>query len=160
MLAALAHNRRGQLHSIDIGQDLDEPRYDYFVPAELQKRWQLIIGDSRSELPALLCRRGTIDLFHHDSLHTRRHMTWEYNTALRYLSNDGVLSSDDVRAPTSLSGIFRQNAFPTFCRKQRVPFSTFYNLGVALVGRRSLTIGRRVSLSTAEAPIGSNRAVG
>jgi hypothetical protein len=129
ILAALAHNGGGDLHSIDLGRDPREPPHDYFVPAQLQPNWELIIGDSRRELPPLLRRRGGIDLFHHDSLHTWEHMTWEYGTVLPYLT--GVLSSDDVQYPTSLPGIFHQNPFPAFCRRQRIPFATFYNSGVA-----------------------------
>jgi predicted O-methyltransferase YrrM len=143
VLAALAHNRRGTLHSIDLGHDPHEPPHDYFVPPELQERWELIIGDSRRELPRLLRQRGSIDLFHHDSLHTREHMTWEYETACRYLSGTGVLSSDDVQHPTSLPGIFRQNAFSAFCRRRRIPFATFYNLGVAFPGLGKVVPQRR-----------------
>jgi predicted O-methyltransferase YrrM len=142
ILAALAHNRRGKLHSIDLGHDVGEPPHDYFVPPELQRHWELIIGDSRRELPPLLRRCGSIDLFHHDSLHTREHMTWEYETACRYLSDDGVLSSDDVQHPLSFSGIFRPNAFSAFCRQGRIPFATFYNLGVAFPGLGRVTVPR------------------
>jgi len=134
ILAALAQNGSGELHSIDIGRDPSEPPHDYFVPAELRPRWELIIGDSRRELPPLLRRCGTIDLFHHDSLHTWEHMTWEYETAVPYLSVDGALSSDDIQNPPSLPGIFRQNAFPAFCGGRRIPFDTFHNLGVAFPG--------------------------
>lgn len=131
ILAALAENGDGRLHSIDIGRDPSEPPHDHFVPAELQPRWELIIGDSRLELPKLLRRCGTIDLFHHDSLHTWDHMTWEYETAGPYLSGDGALSSDDIQNPPSLAGIFRQNAFPAFCGRRQIAFETFHNLGVA-----------------------------
>lgn len=136
ILAALAHNGGGELHSIDIGRDPREPPHDYLVPPELLARWELIIGDSRRELPPLLQRCGSIDLFHHDSLHTWAHMTWEYQTAFRFLGRAGVLSSDDVLAPLSLPRIFRQNAFPAFCRRRHIPFATFQNLGVAFPGSR------------------------
>jgi predicted O-methyltransferase YrrM len=136
ILAALAHNGHGELHSIDMGREPGEPPHDFFIPAELQSRWELIIGNSLRELPRLLRRCGSIDLFHHDSLHTWKHMTWEYETALPFLSGNGVLSSDDVLASSSVAGIFRQNAFPAFCRRRRLPFATFYNLGVAFPGMR------------------------
>ncbi|MGI9040082.1 MAG: class I SAM-dependent methyltransferase [Gemmatimonadales bacterium] len=134
ILAALAQNGAGELHSIDIGRDDREPPHDFFVPSELRPRWDLIIGDSRRELPALLRRCGTVDLFHHDSLHTWDHMTWEYETAFPYLSPDGLLSSDDIQNPPSIPGIFRQNAFPAFCQRRHFSFGSFHNLGVAFRG--------------------------
>ena len=80
----------------------------------------------------MLSRLDGIDMFHHDSLHTWEHMTWEYETALPCLRQGGVLSSDDVLNPPSLTGIFQPNAFPVFCRAKGLSFSTFHNLGVAL----------------------------
>ncbi|HET6777258.1 MAG TPA: class I SAM-dependent methyltransferase [Gemmatimonadales bacterium] len=134
ILAALADNRSGRLHSIDIGRDPREPPHDYFIPAELQSNWDLITGDSRRELPRLLGRCGTIDMFYHDSLHTWEHMFWEYGTALPHLSSHGILSSDDVQNAPDLPGIFRKNAFPSFCRTHHLPCLTFHNLGVSVLG--------------------------
>ena len=89
ILAAMADNGTGELHSIDIGRDRREPPHDFFIPAHLQPRWELTIGDSRDELPRVLQRCGNIDLFYHDSLHTWEHMLWEYGTALPYLTERG-----------------------------------------------------------------------
>jgi predicted O-methyltransferase YrrM len=132
ILAALARNDAGELYSVEIGRDLREPSHDHFVPAELRDRWRLIIGDSRRELPMLLARCGPVDIFYHDSLHTFDHMTWEFETALPSLSRSGVLASDDVLNPPSLVGIFRDGAFPAFCRDRRIFHTTFHNLGIAL----------------------------
>jgi predicted O-methyltransferase YrrM len=132
VLAALSRNGGGELHSIDIGRDSREPPHDYFVPEELRPQWELIIGDSRRELPRLLDRCGTIAMFYHDSLHTFEHMVWEFETAFPHLPPGGVLASDDVLNPPDLVGIFRPNAFAEFCDRRRVPYATFHNLGVAL----------------------------
>lgn len=132
ILAALSRNGVGKLYSIDIGRDPREPPHEFFVPDKLRQHWELIIGDSRSELPSLLSRCPVIDMFHHDSLHTFDHMTWEFETAFPHLSPEGVLSSDDILAPLSLLGIFRQNAFPAFCERRQISYATFHNLGVAL----------------------------
>jgi predicted O-methyltransferase YrrM len=134
ILAALARNGTGRLYSIDIGRDPREPPHEFFVPTDLQPQWELIIGDSRRELPRLLSRFPAIDMFHHDSLHTFEHMTWEFETAFPRLSPAGVLSSDDVLNPSSLLRIFRQNAFPAFCERRQASYATFHNLGVALRG--------------------------
>jgi predicted O-methyltransferase YrrM len=132
ILAALDRNGSGKLHSIDLGREEGEPPHEFLVPDELQRQWDLIIGDSRRELPSLLARCADIDMFHHDSLHTFEHMTWEFETAFRHVSPHGVLSSDDVLAPMSLLHLFRQNAFPAFCERHGVPYATFQNLGVGL----------------------------
>jgi hypothetical protein len=136
----------GKLYSIDIRRDPREPPHEFFVPDELQPRWELIIGDSRRELPSLVSRLPPIDMFHHDSLHTFEHMTWEFETALPHLSPQGVLSSDDVRNPSSLLGIFRQNAFPAFCESRQLSYAAFHNLGVGL--RRSRDAERTPQVSS------------
>ncbi|MBA3258822.1 MAG: class I SAM-dependent methyltransferase [Gemmatimonadales bacterium] len=131
ILEALARNGVGKLHSIDIGRSPDEPPHDHFVRPEVQSRWELVIGDSRRELPPLLRRCETIDMFHHDSLHTWDHMTWEFETAFPHLSADGILSSDDIQNPPDLPGIFRENAFPAFCRRRAMQYASFRNMGMA-----------------------------
>jgi predicted O-methyltransferase YrrM len=133
ILAALAANGEGELHSIDLAHDETEPPGDFLVPDGLRDRWHLIVGDSRSELPALLEELGTIDCFHHDSLHTFEHMTWEYQTALPHLAAGGVLSSHDVLVAHSMRRIFQRNAFPVFCDRHGLRWSTFQNSGFALV---------------------------
>lgn len=130
ILAALERNGVGVLHSIELGRDRREPPHDFFVPARLRRRWRLILGDSRRELPMLLKRLGTIDMFHHDSLHTWDHMTWEFETAHPYLRAGGILASDDIHGAATLREIFRENAFPAFCRRQGLRYTTFFNLGV------------------------------
>jgi predicted O-methyltransferase YrrM len=132
VLAALARNEDGVLHSIELGRQPWEPSHEHFVPEELRDRWRLIIGDCRRELPALLERCSPIDMFYHDSLHTFEHMTWEFRTALPHLGPAGVLASDDVLNPPSVRGIFRPGPFFSFCRERGLPYDTFQNLGVAL----------------------------
>lgn len=97
----------GKLYSIDLGNPPDEPGNDFFVRPAHRQHWQLIVGDSRVELPQLLQRLGEIDLFHHDSLHTYEHMMWEYQTAFEHLSPSGALSSDDVGIILQLRQAFR-----------------------------------------------------
>jgi predicted O-methyltransferase YrrM len=132
LLAALDRNGRGELHSIDLGNALHEPPNDFFVPPHLRKRWHLSLGESRHELPGLLEDLGQIDLFHHDSLHTFEHMMWEYEMALRYLSPQGVLSSDDVHLVLSLRTPFRRNPFRVFCDQHHLRWVAVRNFGVAV----------------------------
>ena len=132
ILAALARNGEGELHSIEIGKDPREPAHEFLVPEELRDRWDLIVGDSRRELPALLERLPAVGLFHHDSLHTYDHMMWEFETVYPHLDPDGVLSSDDVVSAESLRHVFRKNAFTSFCENRVQHWGTFKNLGIAL----------------------------
>jgi predicted O-methyltransferase YrrM len=134
ILAALARNGEGELHSIELGKDPGEPAHDFLVPGALRNRWDLIIGDSRRELPALLRRLPGVSLFHHDSLHTYDHMMWEFETVYPHLDPDGVLSSDDVVSAESLKHVFRKNAFTSFCESRVQDWAIFKNLGIALKG--------------------------
>ena len=134
ILEALERNGEGTLYSIELEGDPHGPSHDFFVPERLKKRWQLILGDSRHELPLLLHRLGGIDHFHHDSLHTSEHMRWEYETAFRYLHPGGIMSSDDVLISHSLRELRRANAFTRFCEQHRVQWSTCGNVGIAIRG--------------------------
>jgi hypothetical protein len=141
ILAAMECNGQGELQSIELGAPAGEPPHDFFVPPELTGRWNLVMGDSRRKLPALLTRLDQIDLFHHDSLHTFEHMTWELETALPHLGPGGILSSDDVLIAHSLREIFRPNAFPAFCGSRGLKFSIFQNSGIALREAAGSSVG-------------------
>lgn len=142
ILEALARNGHGQLYSIDLGNPSDEPPNDFFVYPDHHDSWKLIIGDVKDEMPPLLERLGQIDLFHHDSLHTYDHMTWEYETALPYLGPAGALSSDDVTIILSLGQPLRNNPFVDFCHRHGWNSYTASNFGVAVDGSPLATHAR------------------
>ncbi len=110
ILQSLHDNNRGKLYSIDLGYDVSydseaglqshflpsEIKTGWLIPKTLKKNWELILGDSKKELPLLLEKLGKIDLFSHDGEHTDSNMTFEYNLAIKYLRQGGVLMSDDV----------------------------------------------------------------
>jgi len=111
LLLALQKNRRGFLHSIELG----DPRYlplgkppGWIVPEWVKASWDLHIGDSRVLLPQLLQVIGAIDIFIHDSLHTYDQMLWEYRAAYPFIRPGGLLFSDDAAWSP---------AFPEFCRE-------------------------------------------
>ena len=131
ILAALEANGQGELHSVDLGCLPGEPSHDSLVYPEHAGRWRYHVGDAREVLPPLMAGLGPIDFFHHDSLHTFDHMTWEYEQAMAHLSPGGVLSSHDILVVDGLRGLFRENAFPRFCRERDLPHFTVRNLGVA-----------------------------
>ena len=133
ILEALARNGGGQLYSIDLGCPPGEPSHDFLVPPDLKSRWTYIRGSVRDELPPLLARLGKIDMFNHDSLHTYENMTWEYETAFKHLKPGGVLSSHDVLLVHSLGRLFQLNAFPAFCQRHGLPYTTFGNSGFTVM---------------------------
>jgi predicted O-methyltransferase YrrM len=98
ILKALEVNGRGTLHSVDLPPLRSE--YERFwgiaVPEALKDRWRLHRGSSARVLPRLLQETGMIDLFVHDSLHTRRNMRREFDAIWPRLRNGGALLADDV----------------------------------------------------------------
>jgi hypothetical protein len=84
----------------------------------------LILGDARIELPALLERLGSVDIFFHDSDHSYEHMVFEFESTLPYLTKKGILLSDDVD---------KNEAFSQFTRKHKMPMHCFNKGGVAIV---------------------------
>ena len=131
-LKALSKNNKGKLFSIDLpNQDPSGkavvPRggkSGWIIPDNLRERHELIIGDSKKELPKLLDELGTIDWFFHDSLHTYEFMTWEYNQAWNHLRRPGLLLSDDITWNT---------AFSDFAKKvNSKELATFYNVGAIM----------------------------
>ncbi len=98
ILQALEDNGLGELRSIDLpplGRDV-ESYIGYMIPLQLRNRWRLRVGSARNVLPQVLSEVGSIDVFVHDSLHTYRHMKWEFQKALTSLRPGGLLISDDI----------------------------------------------------------------
>jgi len=104
ILAALERNARGRLLSFDLDDAVDAigvplpagQQPTWLVPDELRPRLDLVLGDARSTLAPRLRAVGQIDFFFHDSLHTFRHMWFEYRLAWRYLADGGLLVTDDA----------------------------------------------------------------
>jgi predicted O-methyltransferase YrrM len=98
ILRALEENGRGTLHSVDLPplRSEHERFWGIAVPEALKVRWRLHRGSSARVLPRLLEEIRTVDLFVHDSLHTRRNMRREFDTVWPFLRNGAVLLADDV----------------------------------------------------------------
>ena len=98
ILKALEENGCGRLHSVDIPPLRRE--YEKFwgvaVPGALRHRWTLHRGPSAKILPRLLEETGEVDLFVHDSLHTRRNMRREFEAVWPRLRAGGAILADDV----------------------------------------------------------------
>jgi predicted O-methyltransferase YrrM len=96
ILKALAANDEGHLWSIDLPPIGAEQFTGSFVPHPLKNRWTLHRGRSRDLLPQLLNKLSAPDIFLHDSLHTTRNMTFEFQAAWEKMNAGGVLLSDDI----------------------------------------------------------------
>ena len=121
LLSAMDANDRGKLVSIDL-PTLGEGRLNADgawdtahvdresdtgreVPEYLRSRWELRLGDARALLPAALSE-APIDMFFHDSDHSKSHMTWELGQAWSALRPGGILVADDTEL---------HDGFATFC---------------------------------------------
>ena len=98
ILKALEKNACGTLHSVDLPPLRSE--YEKFwgiaVPEALRGRWIVHRGSSARILPRLLGEIRTVDLFVHDSLHTHRNMSREFDAVWPHLGSGAVLLADDV----------------------------------------------------------------
>jgi predicted O-methyltransferase YrrM len=119
ILQALAANDEGHLWSIDLPPIGAEQFAGSFVPQPLRSRWTLLRGRSRDLLPRLLNDLPAPDVFLHDSLHTTRNMTFEFQGAWKKMNSGGVLLSDDIHM---------SKAFTRFIANKQV--------GLSLVGNR------------------------
>ncbi|MBM4249065.1 MAG: class I SAM-dependent methyltransferase [Euryarchaeota archaeon] len=138
ILQAMRDNGEGHLYSIDLPNAVnvitdrapvkhgvlipDGTTPGFVVPQHLRDRWTLILGDARVELPRLVDRLDSMDVFLHDSLHTAEHMRFEYETAWPKIRKDGLLLSDDVDW---------NDAFPRFCREKGAEALVVGGLGFA-----------------------------
>lgn len=118
ILKALDINGRGRLISIDrppLGRDYQQ-YVGSAIPDYLKHRWQLIRGDSAIQLPRLMRKLERVDMFVHDSLHTQKHMTFEFSTVWPLMSSGSILVSDDIESNC---------AFLEWSRRPDVSYSAF-----------------------------------
>ena len=99
ILEALTHNQSGHLWSIDLPPPRDRATHAQIgsaVPESLRGRWTYVKGSSRRRLRPLLRRLDGVDLFIHDSRHTRRNLLFELQHAWGHLNPRGVVVADDA----------------------------------------------------------------
>jgi hypothetical protein len=111
MLEALEANGAGRLFSIDLAPPLDDDRLAVETGAAvtdaLKGRWTFVEGSSRRRLPRLLRELGTIDLFIHDSRHTRRNIVFELEEAWPAVRPGGFLLADDIHGNSGFQDAVR-----------------------------------------------------
>ena len=98
VLHGLERNANGHLWSIDLPpvKPVWHTQAGVAVPARLKDRWTYVRGASRRRLPRLLRQLRGLDLFIHDSLHTKWTMRFELESAWRSLAPGGAILVDDV----------------------------------------------------------------
>jgi predicted O-methyltransferase YrrM len=117
ILLAIQKNESGKLYSIDYplraNESLEEFRRETFdqyggaiiphdkepgwiIPDSLKHNWELILGKSQRELPRLIIELDNLDLFIHDSEHSHPCMMFEFELAFEWLTENGVILSDDI----------------------------------------------------------------
>lgn len=114
-LQALAVNRKGTLDSIDLpplGRDADL-HVGALVPQELRDRWRLHRGPAKRILPQVISSIKGMDVFVHDSLHTYRHMIFEFKTAWPRIRPGGAVVADNVDLNEAFQR-FTSNVNPAF----------------------------------------------
>jgi hypothetical protein len=100
VLEALERNGDGHLWSIDL-PPIDrnwQKQIGVAVGDRFEDRWSYMKGSSRRHLPELLSRLGQIDLFIHDSLHSKRNVRFELDRAWLALRPGGAIVVDDIDA--------------------------------------------------------------
>lgn len=104
LLTALHKNRKGRLLSIDLPAVSNEltmsvgikrDNVGMLIPEAYRDRWEYHEGDAKILLPKLLVENA-VDVFIHDSLHTRTHMLFEYNCARALMKPGTIIMSDDI----------------------------------------------------------------
>jgi hypothetical protein len=98
ILEGLERHGNGHLWSIDL--PAVDPAFHRLIgiaiPENLRNRWTYIEGTSRQRLPQLLMEFQELDLFVHDSLHTRRNLCFELESAWAIMRPGGLAVVDDI----------------------------------------------------------------
>ncbi len=134
MMLALAKNGpEGTLHVIDMPPIFDSSDENWkvkgkvygvvipegknsgwLVPEAYRNRFEVLSGDAKLLLPGLLKKLGKVDMFYHDSDHTYDHMMFEFKEAKTYLTQSGVIVSDDISWNASLWDFADEHIVPAY----------------------------------------------
>jgi hypothetical protein len=116
ILEGMNRNEQGHLWSVDLPA-VDSSLHDEIgmaVPASLRSRWTYVAGTSRQRLPGVLSDVGQLDIFVHDSLHTRRNTGFELRAAWAALRHGGAVVVDDIHRNTAFRALVAETGPPWF----------------------------------------------
>lgn len=100
ILAALAANGQGRLFSSDFPCFRFENPEQYIgllVDDSLRGSWELFILGDRANLPQIIARCNTVDLFHYDSDKSYSGRQFALDTIASYLAPHGLVVMDDIQ---------------------------------------------------------------
>lgn len=133
ILLALKKNGIGTLYSIDLppseelNKKIDQStllpenkRSGWLVLEDIKDNWNLILGDSKIQLPKLLKNIKNCDIFLHDSDHSYENMMWEFSVVWPYLN--GVLLSDDVKSNSAFDDFSAEKNILNYKLTKRLGF--------------------------------------
>lgn len=93
ILSGMRSNGNGKLISFDVSDDVGQ-----VIPLELRKRWDLRILKKPFKTSFLkeLNLIQQVDMFCHDSDHSFKWQSFEYNSVFDYMRKGGMMLSDDI----------------------------------------------------------------
>jgi predicted O-methyltransferase YrrM len=100
VLAAMEKNGRGTLLSSDFPYfRLPNPEMliGIVVPDELMDRWELFVDGDETNLPLILKKAGSVDIFHYDSDKSYSGRKFAVSVVADSLSSRGILLMDDIQ---------------------------------------------------------------
>ena len=109
ILQALSENNKGKLISIDsiFRPWQSKQMLGSAIPKNLLDRWELKIGTSEQLLDEIFNTHSSIDIFLHDSLHTYKNMSFEFQKSWPFINEGGFLLSDDVKSNNAFSDFYK-----------------------------------------------------
>jgi predicted O-methyltransferase YrrM len=119
ILAALAANGRGRLFSSDFPYfrfDNPEQYIGHLVDEGLRERWELFTRGDRANLPQIIARCGTVDLFHYDSDKSYSGRKFALEAIAPRLAPHGLVIMDDIQD----NGFFRD-----YVTSRHLPYRLF-----------------------------------
>lgn len=126
ILQALHENEKGKLISID---SIFRPwqtkgMIGAAIPKNLRDRWELKIGTSETILENILTNSSPIDIFLHDSLHTYKNMSFEFQKSWPFIKKGGFLLSDDVTSNNAFNDFYKSiHVEPIIMIQEKTPLS-------------------------------------
>ena len=113
ILSALNKNGFGELISIDsvFRPWQSEEMIGKIIPKNLRERWKLVLGKSNEKLLETLEKVEDTGIFIHDSLHSYKNMTFEFNCAIKKINNNGIIISDDILDNDAFNDFIKKNNF-------------------------------------------------
>ena len=109
ILQALSENNKGKLISIDsiFRPWQSKEMIGSAIPKNLLDKWELKIGTSEKLLNEIFNKFSSIDIFLHDSLHTYKNMSFEFQKSWPFINEGGFLLSDDVISNNAFSDFYK-----------------------------------------------------